>query len=514
MTRTPWCWVALAAVLTVAGTPAYDGRASAAGPPNIILVLTDDLDSASMASLPGIRGLLADPGVTFSQFFVSDSLCCPSRTSILCGQYNHNHHVLTNGPPDGGYDRFNDLGHEGATIGRWLHDAGYRTVLMGKYLNGYPGDNASTSIPPGWDEWYVPADGEPYTEFRYTMNENGHLVDYGDRAADYMVDVLAAKAEEFIRASAGSEQPFFMYVAPYAPHAPYIPAPRDIDAFIGVQAPRPPSFDEADVDDKPHWVRALPPLTPRQVEDIDRIFAMRLRAMLSVQSLIGAIVDTLAAVGKLDDTYVFFTSDNGYHFGEHRLLPGKQTPYEEDLRVPLLVRGPGVAAGTTLPHLVGNVDFAPTFLALAGLPIRDDLDGHSMAPLLGPAPPSPQSWRQAYLLEHLEEPSRHHASENPERVHLGTLEPIDPQTRVFKTHWRLPAIPSFNGLRLTDMVYVEYETGERELYDLSKDPWELTNIASTASPDLLAHLAAWLAAMRACAGPGCRSTDLTAPASH
>jgi arylsulfatase A-like enzyme len=302
-----------------------------------------------------------------------------------------------------------------------------------------------------------------------------------------------------------------MYVAHYAPHGPYVPAPRDAQAFLGVQAPRPPSFDEVDVSDKPRWVSALPPLTQRQIEDMDRIFAMRLRAMLSVQDLVGGIVDALTAAGKLDDTYIFFTSDNGYHFGEHRLLPGKQTPYEEDLRVPLLVRGPGVPRGVTLPHLVGNVDFAPTFLDLAGLPGRDDFDGHSMAPLLRAAPPSPEMWRQAYLLEHVEEPPRRHSAENPARTHLGTLEPPDPQTRVFRSHWTLPSIPSFKGLRLLDTVYVEYDTGERELYDLRVDPWELTNIASSASPDVLAKLSSWLAVMRTCAGAGCRLADLAAP---
>ena len=501
----------LGAILGVVGVPGYERHAAAAGPPNIIFVLTDDLDSASMQFLPGLRALLGDQGVTFSQFFVTDSLCCPSRTSILCGEYNHNHHVLTNAPPDGGYERFSDLGHESATIGRWLHDAGYRTVLMGKYLNGYPGDTPPSSVPVGWDEWYVPVDGHPYDEFRYVLDENGHAVDYGDRAADYMVDVLAAKAVQFIRDSAARGQPFFMYVAPYAPHGPYVPAPRDVQAFLGVQAPRPPSFDELDVSDKPRWVSVLPPLTERQIEDMDRIFAMRLRAMLSVQDLVGGIVAALTAAGKLDDTYIFFTSDNGYHLGEHRLLPGKQTPYEEDLRVPLLVRGPGVPRGVTLPHLVGNVDFAPTFLELAGLPGRDDFDGHSMAPLLHAAPPSPEMWRQAYLLEHVEESPRRHSGENPARTHLGTLEPPDPQTRVFRSHWTLPSIPSFKGLRLLDTVYVEYDTGERELYDLRVDPWELTNIASSASPDVLAKLSSWLAVMRTCAGAGCRLADLAAP---
>jgi N-acetylglucosamine-6-sulfatase len=481
--------------------------------PNIVLILTDDLDSASMQFLPGIAALTSDRGVTFSQFFVSDSLCCPSRTSILCGAYNHNHHVVTNGPPHGGYEHFRELGHEDDTVATWLHDAGYRTVLMGKYLNGYPAGVGPSWVPPGWDEWYVPVDGKPYDERRYVLNENGHSVAYGDDPDAYMVDVLAAKAEAFIKASESSDQPFFMYIAPYAPHFPYTPPPRHADAFDGVRAPRSPSFDEADVSDKPEWVRDLPPLTSKGMADIDLTFRLRLQAMLAVQDLIASVVGALDAAGKLDHTYIFFTSDNGYHFGEHRLMPGKQTPYEEDLRVPLIVRGPGVPFGAIRSHLVGNIDFAPTFLSLAGQPERDDFDGHSFLPLLGSTAPPAESWRRAYLLEHTEEATRRVRTEGSRlyRIPPGLLEPSDPQTFLFRPQSYLPGIPSFEGLRLYDSVYIEYENGERELYDLHSDPWELTNRASTADPALLARLSAALRVLRECAGPGCRAADRASP---
>ncbi len=503
--------VALAIVLAVLAARAQTALSATA--PNIVFVVTDDLDVTSMQNLPRMKTLLADQGTTFSQFFVSDSLCCPSRASILCGQYNHNHHILSNGPPDGGYERFRDLGHEDETVAKWLQGAGYRTVMMGKYLNGYPAGVGSSWIPAGWDEWYVPVDGTPYVEFRYVLNENGRLVAYGDHPGDYMVDVLARKAATFIQASAASDRPFFMYIAPYAPHFPYTPAPRYADDVSeGTTAPRPPSFNESDVRDKPEWVNDLPPLTPSKIEDIDLSFQRRLQSMLAVQDLIAGVLGALEAAGKLNDTYLFFTSDNGYHFGEHRLMPGKETPYEEDIRVPLIVRGPGVPAGATLPHLVGNIDFAPTFLELAGQAEHDRLDGRSMVGLLRQNPPLPESWRGAYLLEHSER-NGVRPPEASRRYHLprGILEPSDPQSFLIRPQAALRRIPSFKGLRLRDTVYVEYETGERELYDLHADPWELTNIASTADPALLAKLSSWLGVLRDCSGPGCRVADAAAP---
>jgi N-acetylglucosamine-6-sulfatase len=488
-------------------------EASADVRPNFVFVLTDDLDSASLRFLPGLSAFTADQGVTFSQFFVSDSLCCPSRTSILCGQYNHNHHVVTNGPPHGGYVRFTELGHESSTIATWLHDAGYRTVLMGKYLNGYPAGVGPAWIPAGWDEWYVPVDGKPYDEFDYVMNENGRQVAYGDEPSDYMVDVLATKAVAFIRAAASNDQPFFMYVAPYAPHFPYTPPPRYADAFAGVTVPRSPAFNEADVSDKPRWVRDLPLLSPRRIADIDLTFQRRLQAMRAVQDLVVQIVDALEAAGKLGNTYVFFTSDNGYHFGEHRLMPGKQTPYEEDLRVPLVVRGPGVPPGVVRSHLVGNIDFAPTLLALAGRTERADLDGRSFVALLGNDPPPAEHWRQAYLLEHTEEPTLRLRREGSRlyRIPPDLLEPPDPQEPLIRPHAYLPGIPSFRGIRLLDSVYIEYDTGERELYDLRPDPAELSNRAGSTDAASLVTLSESLRVLRGCAGAGCRAADQTAP---
>lgn len=216
----------LAGFLIALLAPAAPARAAAR--PNIVFILTDDQDLVlgSLDFMPRTRALIARQGMTLSNHFVPLSLCCPSRSTILTGAYPHNHRVYTNFPPDGGYERFDELGHEDGTIATALHAAGYRTALFGKYLNGYPGVEGPAHVPPGWDEWASPVAGSPYAAYRYTLNENGKPVKYASSDGDYVTDVLAAKAAAFVRRSAASPQPFFLYLATYAPHKPSTPACR------------------------------------------------------------------------------------------------------------------------------------------------------------------------------------------------------------------------------------------------------------------------------------------------
>lgn len=487
-----------------------------AGRPNIILILTDDLDFRSMDRLHRLRSLLADQGATFTHFFVSDSLCCPSRSSILCGQYNHNHHILTNQPPLGGFEVFHQIGNESQTFPIWLRNAGYKTVFLGKYLNGYPNTVDKSYVPPGWDEWDSPVEGTPYAELSYKLNENGRIIAYGADPDDYLTDVLTRKAVRLIEESETDPKPFFMYVAPYAPHLPSTPAARYKDALPDVKAPRPASFNESNVSDKPRWLRRMKPLTDSQMKHIDDSYRKRLQSMLAVEDMVADLLNALAEAGKLDSTYVFFTSDNGYHLGEHRLLEGKQSPYDEDIHVPLIVRGPGVPAGTVRTNLTGNIDLAPTFADLAGAPIPDRVDGRSLVPLLGPDPPDAAQGRQALLLEHTERnrADTQAAPGNPAAVAPGPglLEPADPlQTQAQTTGHA--GIPDFTGIRTGDELYVEYGTGERELYDLVRDPLELQNLAGLSDPAVLAGLSAWLDQLRQCSGPSCRTLENGPPAS-
>ena len=359
--------LALVALLAVGLAP----RGNAAAPvdpsrkaqprPNIVFILTDDQDLllGSLDAMPHLHELLIDQGTVFSNAFVPLSLCCPSRATILTGRYTHNLQVFTNFPPDGGFPRFQALGHEEETIGVALQRAGYRTALMGKYLNVYPDKDDRTHVPPGWSEWVVPAAGNPYGQYNYTLNENGTLVVHGKEPADYLTDVLAQKASEFVTQAAADDVPFFLYLAPYAAHKPSTPAPRDAALFPGVQAPRTPSYNEADVHDKPKSVRGRPRLTAKQMRMMDTLYRRRLQSLQAVDALIANLVAALESTGRLNSTYIVFTSDNGFHMGQHRIWAGKYTAYEEDVHVPLVVRGPGVPAGTRVDAFVDKYTYHP-----------------------------------------------------------------------------------------------------------------------------------------------------------
>lgn len=456
--------------------------AAPADRPNIIFILTDDLDAKSIAVMPKLKSLMVDRGVTFANYFVTYPLCCPSRASILRGQYPHNTQILGNRPPLGGFEKFVETGMERSTIATWMQSAGYRTGYFGKYLNGYPDRETPTHVPPGWDEWHSPAGGSPYSNFNYRMNENGRIVSYGSRPEDYLTDVLARKASEFITQSTQGRRPFFIHLSTFAPHAPATPAPRHADTFAGVTAPRPPSFNEGDVGDKPAWVRARNLLADRQIAQIDTLYRRRLQSLLAVDDLIGTLVDGLRASGQFQRTYVFFSSDNGFHLGEHRLPQGKNTAYDEDIRVPLIVIGPGVPEGRTLEHLAMNIDLAPTWTEIAGTSTPSFVDGRSLLPLLNARPPVEDQWRQMVLVEHYN------------------------QTRSSRRA-RAAAIPEYHALRVKGFSYVEYTTGEQELYDLRRDPYQLQNIYQTGDKNLVSALSARLAAVKRCVGAACKIAE-------
>lgn len=306
----------------IVGTdPGTRGRAS-----HIVFVVTDDQDAASIRHMPILRSNLMDEGITFRNAFVTNSLCCPARATILRGQYTHNHGIEGNGWPSGGFHRFRRLGHERSTVATWLNSRGYRTALVGKYLNDYK----VRHVPRGWDKWYgITENG--YRDFK--LNENGRIVSYKS-GRNYLTDLLTRKARGFVRDVSEKPAPFFLYLAPYAPHAPATPAGRHEDEFRRAKLPRLPSFDEHDVSDKPGWVRNRPRLTNRQERKLRGLHKDRLRSLQTVDEMVGGLVKTLRANGELGNTYIVFTSDHGYHMGQHRLPAGKWTAYEENIRVP------------------------------------------------------------------------------------------------------------------------------------------------------------------------------------
>ncbi|HMF03841.1 MAG TPA: sulfatase [Acidimicrobiia bacterium] len=510
--------VVIGAIPTAGATATSAARAAPSKKPNIVFILTDDLDLTSYldpSRFPKVNSLLVDKGTTFSNYFVTDSLCCPSRSSILRGQYVHQHDVLGNLPPDGGYQKFHANGDEKSTVATWLHAAGYRTGLLGKYLNGYPQSVDPAFVPPGWDQWDSPTSGgNPYSEYNYRLNENGKLVRYGSTPDDYLVDVLSRKSSEFIQQQ--SDKPFFLYVAPYVPHQPATPAPRYADAFPGVQAPRTPSFNQADMSAEPQWLQRRPQLDDQQIATIDQLYRKRLQSMLGVEDLVQNVVDTLQRTGQLDNTYIVFTSDNGFHLGQHRLPPGKQTAFEEDIHVPLVVRGPGVPQGKKVDDPAMNIDFAPTFAELAGAKAPGFVNGRSLVPAMHGKKPGNE--RKDVLVEHYAEgrgrqrgPTAGTAQQDPDNdtnpPDSGTPSTGPQAPAVRRGQFRALGIPEYAAIRTDRYTYVEYVTGERQLYDRRADPDELHNIVNTADPKLVRDLAQQLSALKNCKGGGCRAAD-------
>ncbi|MDQ4043499.1 MAG: sulfatase [Actinomycetota bacterium] len=463
--------VSLGALLVAGCSPVFvppTVAKEASDRPNVIFVLADDLDYASAQMMPNLRSLLAEGGASFENAFASQSLCCPSRATILTGLYAHNSGIQGNKPPDGGFEVFRDEGLEEETIAASLQESGYQTAFFGKYLNGYGAEDPEY-VPPGWDEWYGKLQEQKL--YDYEINENGEVVSYGSEEEDFFTDVLSEKATDFVRQAAPEDQPFFAYVAPTAPHGPATPAERLEGAFAGEEAPRPPSFNEEDVSDKPSWRQETERLSDEEVSEIDDYHRQRLESMLAVDEMVGALVEELEATGELGNTYIFFTSDNGWFNGEHRIHSGKDRAYEESARVPLFVRGPGLAPGTEAEGLALNTDFAPTFAALAGVNFPNT-DGRSLLPLMHGTPPS---WRSSVLLEGF----------------------VGKEDRVYA------------AVRTERYKYVEYGNGEEELYDLQNDPYELESIHESADPSLLGDLKGELEALKECAGDGCREAEDT-----
>jgi len=443
------------------------GGAASAKRPNIVLVLTDDQDIRSQRAIPATMRLIGHRGTIFERSFANFPVCCPSRATLITGQLAHNHGVTDNHPPRGGWQA---LTRRRDTLGVWLQRAGYRTAWIGKFLNGW-GIEGRYRIPPGWSDWQVPVEESYLRMYGYTLDVNGRLVRYGSSPADYQTAVLARRAESYVRRAARRPAPFFMVFAPSAPHqeADYLglrgpdprPAPRDRGAFAGAPLPRPPSFNERDVSDKPPAARA-PRLGAAARAALRRNYVGRMESLLSVDRAVRGLVAGLRRAGELRRTVIIYTSDNGYLLGEHRMTGKKPVLYEELVRVPLMVRGPGFTPGERVAAPVSNADLAPTILGLAGASAGRPLDGVSLARVAA----DPQAWRRRAIL--LEE--------------AGAL----------------------RGLRAGPYAYTSYGRGQRELYDLRSDPYELRNRAG--SPGLAPverRLAALLARLRRCRGRAC-----------
>jgi arylsulfatase A-like enzyme len=448
------------------------GALKAGSRPNIVFVLTDDLSSNLVPYMPHVNALMRR-GASFGNYFVVDSLCCPSRSAIFTGEYPHDDGVFTNSGRDGGYGAFNRFGNQSKTFAVALHNAGYTTAMMGKYLNGY---YARDPEPPGWDDWFVAGNG--YHEFNYDVRSNNKVSHHGNAPTDYLGDQLDTQAQKFLDKATGNGKPFALEVATFAPHGPYVPAPRDLGTFPGLTVPRTPAYNLRD-SVGPAWLADRAKITPLLQKAMDVDFERRVEAVQDVDRMIGNLERTLRERGALDNTYFVFSSDNGYHMGDHRLLPGKQTAFDTDIRVPLVIAGPGIKPETKINDVTESIDLAPTFEAIGGLQAPSWVDGRSLLPLLqGTAGHWPQ---QAALIEH-------HAHRKQSRSDPDLQSPAS----------GVP--PSYEAIRTANALYVEYVTGDREYYNLRTDPYEIHNLIHQTPASVLTAMSRWLHALENCHG--------------
>jgi len=545
---------------------------STAQKPSFVVIQTDDetLDELYAAinvggievkSMPYTLSLLANHGETFSRYYVSYPLCCPSRVSLLTGRYAHNHNDRGNVPPNGGYTGFKARGAYTHNIATWLQGAGYRTIHIGKFLNGYGDEpfDSGTDVPPGWSAWHtvLSADTHHYY-YGYTLNDNGSIDgpfgdsgswetrEYGERdyfgcptttfegkPCLYETDVFNRIAVEEL-AGTPPEQPFYMQVDYTAPHGDFRkpagpePAPRHYNTFAGAPYPhgRSEGFNEGNVNDKPRFIREAPYLSPTDIHTYRVYYQKALESLRSVDEGVKLIVEELGGLHRLSNTYIIFTSDNGFFFGEHRLTGGKFLAYEPSTHLPLLIRGPGIKPKTTTGELAANIDIAPTVLELAGVKPDKSVDGQSLVPFMREPELSTQRpiLFESFVQTNDVEENGGGPAAAPASVAAGKTgggasvnqRPawLDHRDRRNKRQWErsakakasIVAPPKdYEGIRLGPYKYIEWPDGEKELYDIEKDPFELNNIVRVPNFfPIRAFLHAQLIRLEACVGRTCR----------
>jgi arylsulfatase A-like enzyme len=480
-----------ALALSAAGLPALTmtpslqasaGQTAAAATirPNIVFITTDDMRVDDLWAMPNVQQLLTDQGTTFTNSYAPFPLCCPARAAWVTGQYNHNNGVMGNLTPDfpvGGYPALDPS----STVATWLRGSGYQTAFVVKYLNGY-GSVKPVVMPPGWQEWHASVSGGNYFSTRLREKNGSSPIATHTYDGPYQVDLYDTIATDIIQRRAPLAAPLFLWVSDYAPHSgspkeaddpaistPAVP-PRYQNYFAGESLRTDPSYNEADVSDKPPSVSSLARLTTKMQGMLKESYQQRLESLKAVDDSVGHIVSALSAAGELDNTVIVFSNDNGYMMGEHRIHAGKTVAYEPSARVPLIARGPGFPAGVNRTPWVANIDIAPTFAAIANVTPGLDVDGRSLLPLAA----SPTGWPSRTMV--LEAgPS---TIDGPDRYH-GILE--------------------------GDFKYVEYSNGEVEFYNLQADPYELVSLANDPAYDAKqAQLHQSLLSMQNCAGATCR----------
>jgi N-acetylglucosamine-6-sulfatase len=490
------------------------------GHPNFVVIQTDDETleqltaaytppgGATVEAMPNTRELIAERGVTFSRYYTPYSLCAPSRTSLLTGRYAHNNNVRGNVQPEGGFSGFVSRAAYTHNLPVWLQEAGYRTIHIGKFLNGYgePPDNF-TSVPPGWNAWHtvLNSDSDHYF-YGYELNNNGVVEgpygnsgswetrEYGEKddpgcpfaplngkPCFYETDVLSRIATEEI-AGTPAETPFYLQLDYTAPHGDFRrpagpePAPRDNESFAGVPLPdsRAQGFNEGNVNDKPRFIREAPYLTPTEIHTYRVYYQKALESLRAVDDGVKQIVDTLGALHKLRNTYIIFTSDNGFFYGQHRLVGGKFLAYEPSTHLPFLMRGPGIKPGSETGELASTIDIAPTILELANAKANKSIDGRSLYPY---AHDTSLRSRRPLLFESFVQTNDVEEDGGATPAPPAEPAPAAAASKQGATASIVAPPKNYYGIRLGPYKYIEWPDGEKELYDITKDPYELNNKA-------------------------------------
>lgn len=502
----------------------FDPRAKAIAEtpsrPSFVVIQTDDqtleqlyaayapVAGTSIEAMPNTLALIADRGITFNRYYTPYSLCAPSRASLLTGRYAHNDHVRGNVEPEGGYSGFMVRTAARQNLAIWLQEAGYRTIHVGKFLNGYgePPYSTPTEEPAGWTAWHtvLNSDSDHYY-YGYELNDNGTVDgpfgdpgswetrEYGERDAFgcptapengkpclYETDVLSRIASEEL-AGTPAERPFYLQLDYTAPHGDFRrpagpePPPRYYNMFEGAPLPDDGAegFNEGNVNDKPRFIREAPFLSPTEIHTYRVYYEMALASLRGVDDGVKQIIDTLGALHRLRNTYIIFTSDNGFFYGQHRLVGGKFLAYEPSTHLPLLMRGPGIKPGTESGELVNTPDIAPTILELAGVEPTQSIDGRSLYPFAHD--PSLRT-RRPLLFESF--------VQTADVEEEGGAKPSKAQAASAARHGGGGATASilappknYEGIRLGPYKYIEWPDGEKELYNIEKDPYELNNIS-------------------------------------
>lgn len=420
--------------------------------PNFLQICADDMRFADIKVMANVRRLMRDPGVEFTKQFVPFPLCAPSRVGLLTGLQPHNHGVLKNKGDDGGYAAYQAL--EANSLPVWLANAGYHVGHVGKFVNGYD-LVAPDHVPPGYSDWRaMSCDFSDYTNF--TLNENGTQVAYN--SGEYTTDVFLEKVLNFI---ATAPQPFALFFWPNCCHWPAVPASQDVGTFQNVDMPISPSFDEADVSDKPRYIQKLPQFGAQRIETIQDKWRVRAECLQSLDRAVATIVDTLETSGLIGNTHVMFTSDNGFIEGEHRIDDGKNYLYEEGARTVLYWRQPSGYAGTCRQP-VSNIDITASMVDFSRAVAGRVLDGKSLAPLLADVS---AGWSSATLLQ------------SDKSV----------------------------GIATSDYRYIHWvKQGDIELYDMTVDPFQLKNVAGKPEYRHIQHACAEaLQSLLGCGGDSC-----------